>query len=54
MTKKIDFSELKKQEWNSRKNLIMDAAQRVFAVKTFDKVNMRDIAKEAGISAGSI
>ncbi|HUN53925.1 MAG TPA: TetR/AcrR family transcriptional regulator [Smithella sp.] len=54
MKKKIDFSELKKQEWDSRKNLIMDAAQRVFAGKTFDKVNMRDIAKEAGISAGSI
>lgn len=54
MKKKIDFSELKKQEWNSRKNLIMDAAQRVFAGKTFDKVNMREIAKEAGISPGSI
>jgi AcrR family transcriptional regulator len=54
MRKKIDFSELKKQELTSRKNLIMDAAQRVFAGKTFDKVNMREIAKEAGISPGSI
>jgi AcrR family transcriptional regulator len=37
-----------------RRNLIMDAAERVFAAKSFDKVNMREIAKEAGISPGTI
>ena len=51
---KQGFSGLKQQEWDTRRNLIMDAAERVFASETFNKVNMRKIAKEAGISPGSI
>ena len=54
MTKKNEFLQLKEQERDVRRNLIMDAAERVFASKTFDKVNMREIAKEAGISPGTI
>lgn len=54
MKEKKTFTTLKQQEWDSRRNLIMDAAQRVFASETFNKANMREIAKEAGISPGSI
>ena len=49
-----EFTQLKEQERDVRRNLIMDAAERVFAAKSFDKVNMREIAKEAGISPGTI
>ncbi|MGD0821345.1 MAG: TetR/AcrR family transcriptional regulator [Desulfomonilia bacterium] len=38
----------------ARKNIIVDAAQKVFAEKPFTKVSMRDIAKEAGISPALI
>ncbi len=54
MKKKNEFLQLKEQERDVRRNLIMDAAERVFASKSFDKVNMREIAKEAGISPGTI
>ncbi|MBN2283766.1 MAG: TetR/AcrR family transcriptional regulator [Deltaproteobacteria bacterium] len=51
---KSTFSDLKLQERETRKNLIIDAAERVFAVKQFDQVSMKEIAREAGISAASI
>ena len=54
MREKKAFNILKQQEWDSRRNLIMDAAERVFASEAFNKANMREIAKEAGISPGSI
>ena len=54
MTKRNEFLHLKEQERDMRRHLIMDAAERVFAAKSFDKVNMREIAKEAGISPGTI
>ena len=54
MKKTNEFLQLKEQERDVRRNLIMDAAERVFASKSFDKVNMREIAKEAGISPGTI
>jgi AcrR family transcriptional regulator len=38
----------------ARKNIIVDAAEKVFAEKPFTKVSMRDIAKEAGISPALI
>jgi len=38
----------------ARKNIIVDAAQKVFAEKPFTKVSMRDIDKEAGISPALI
>jgi AcrR family transcriptional regulator len=37
-----------------RKTAIVDAAERVFSMKPFPKVSMRDIAKEAGISPALI
>ncbi len=48
------FSRLKEQEKDLRRNIIIDAAEKEFAVKPFNKVNMRDIAKNAGISPASI
>ena len=52
--KKTAFAQLKKQEREARKDIIIDAAEHVFAAKPFNKVNMRDIAKEAGISPALI
>ncbi len=48
------FRELKKSEKENRKKIIIDAAERVFASRPFNQVTMRDIAKEAGITAGAI
>lgn len=54
MSEKVTLNRLKEQERETRKNLIMDAAERVFSIKTFDKVSMREIAEEAGIGTSSI
>ncbi|MEJ2718478.1 MAG: TetR/AcrR family transcriptional regulator [Deltaproteobacteria bacterium] len=54
MKAKTAFATLKEQEKETRRNLIVEAAQRVFAAKPFGKVSMREIAKEANISAPSI
>lgn len=48
------FTRLKEKEKGLRKNIIVDAAEKLFASKPFHKVSMRDIAKEAGISASAI
>jgi AcrR family transcriptional regulator len=48
------FGRLKQDERETRRNLIIDAAIRLFAQTPVTKVGMRDIAKEAGISAASI
>lgn len=48
------FSKLKIREREARRNLIISAAERSFAGKPFNKVSMRDIAREAGISPASI
>ncbi len=48
------FSHLKDEAKLARQTIIIDAAERVFAVKPFNKVSIRDIAKEAGISHASI
>ena len=48
------FKQLKEQEKQLRKDLIMDAAERVFAKTPFDRVQMREIAAEVGLSAGAI
>jgi len=51
---KVTFSTIKKMEREARREFIIDAAERVFAEKPFDKVSMRDVAKEAGISHAAI
>ena len=54
MKKKNTFAELKSNEKRVRQGMIVEAAQRVFAVKPFNNVSIRDIAREAGISHASI
>lgn len=48
------FAKLKQEERERRRSIILDAAERVFASTPFTEVNMRRIAREAGISAASI
>ena len=48
------LSRLKQTERETRRNLIIDAAIRLFARGSVTQVGMRDIAAEAGISAASI
>lgn len=48
------FQDLRKQEREVRRQRIMDAAEQVFAEKTFDRVNMREIAAAAGVSPATI
>lgn len=54
MKKKVTLKTLKLQEKEARKNLIIDAAEKVFATKSVDKATMREIANEAGMATSSI
>jgi AcrR family transcriptional regulator len=54
MKDKNTFADLRRREKRARQDVIIDAAERVFAVKSFSKVSIRDIAREAGISHASI
>lgn len=44
------FSLLKERERETRREIIIAAAERVFSGKPFNQVSIRDIAREAGIS----
>lgn len=48
------FQKLRKEERETRKSLIIDAAMDLFSEKDFHNIGMRDIAKRAGISAAAI
>lgn len=48
------LSKLKEKEKDARRKIIVDAAEKEFATKPFNRVNMRDIAKRAGISPALI
>ncbi len=52
--KKSTFLQLKESEREYRKDLILDAAIKLFSERPFAEIGMRDIAKEAGISPASI
>lgn len=52
--KQTPLAKLKEKERKARRNLIVNAAERLFAAKPFPKVSMRDIADESGISLSSI
>lgn len=55
MAKKVStLKKLKEEEREVRRNLIIDAAIRLFGRKPFNQVGMREIASEAGISPASI
>ena len=48
------MNKLKQEERELRRNLIIDAAQKIFGTKTYDKASMREIAREAGMAVSSI
>jgi AcrR family transcriptional regulator len=54
MTQRRTFGSLKASIIADKKKIIIDAAERVFGATPFNKVNMRDIAREAGISHATI
>jgi AcrR family transcriptional regulator len=54
MAKRDTLTRLKQQEREIREDLIIDAARTVFGAKTYDKVSMNEIAREAGIGKSSI
>lgn len=49
-SKKSPYGKLKESEREARREVIIEAAERVFARKPFNQVSIRDIAREAGIS----
>jgi AcrR family transcriptional regulator len=54
MKTKKTFAHVHREAKLARQTVIIEAAERVFAVKPFNKVSIRDIAREAGISHASI
>jgi AcrR family transcriptional regulator len=54
MKENSTFADIKNGEKLARQQAIIDAAERVFAVKSFNNVSIRDIAREAGISHAAI
>lgn len=54
MTEKLTLSDLKEQERDARRQLILNAAIELFSSQPISKVGIRDIAKIAGISPALI
>ncbi len=54
MTEKSTFLQLRENEREKRKTLIIAAAMNMFKEKSFHEIGMRDIAAEAGVSPASI
>ena len=54
MNEKSAFLQLRENEREKRKTLIISAAMGLFKTKTFHEIGMRDIASEAGVSPASI
>jgi AcrR family transcriptional regulator len=50
----ITFGDLKEREREARRELIVNTAKKLFSEKSFKSVTVRDIAKGAGISTGTI
>ena len=48
------LTRLKKGEREKRREIILLAAQKLFSKRSIADINMRDIAKEAGVSVGFI
>jgi len=51
---KNTLEKMRQEEREARRNLILDAAVRLFSSMPFRQVGMRDIAAEAGMSAASL
>lgn len=54
MSDKSTFEQLREDEREVRKQLIIKAAMQLFEEKSFHEIGMRDIALKAGVSAASI
>ncbi len=54
MQEKSTFEQLREDEREVRKQLIIKAAMQLFEEKSFHEIGMRDIALKAGVSAASI
>lgn len=54
MPKVSTLKALKQEEREIRRNHIIDAAQKIFGSKTYDRASMREIAREAGMAVSSI
>ncbi len=54
MKKKDTLLKLKEKERELRKEIIIEAAQKVFSEKTYDKASMQEIATQAGMAKSSI
>jgi AcrR family transcriptional regulator len=54
MAEKSTFIQLRENEREKRKTLIIAAAMNLFKEKSFHEIGMRDIASEAGVSPASI
>lgn len=54
MSEKSAFLQLRENEREKRKTLIISAAMSLFQGKAFHEIGMRDIANEAGVSPASI
>jgi len=54
MEKLNKFSALREQEKIARQNILIDAAENAFSKKPFNRVTMKDIAREAGINPATI
>ncbi len=54
MSKTGILNKLKQEEKEIRRNLIIDAAQKIFGTKTYDRASVREIAREAGMAPSSI
>lgn len=54
MTANDTLSQLKEQEREVRRALIIDAARTLFGIRTYDAVSMAEIARTAGIAKSSI
>ncbi len=54
MSEKSTFKQLREDEREVRKQLIINAAMALFEEKSFHEIGMREIAVKAGVSAASI
>ncbi|MBU0993563.1 MAG: TetR/AcrR family transcriptional regulator [Proteobacteria bacterium] len=54
MSPKSSFKQLREEERETRRQLIMEASLKLFDKKPFHEIGMRDIAEAAGISPASI
>jgi len=50
----VSIKELKKKEKETKRNYIMESAQKLFLSKDYDEVSMNSIAKEVGVNKATL